>query len=147
MLNKEIFIKRPPLLFTQRLLHLPWFHNKGLSYDLKYLFASLIHSLLSLCLSVFCPSDTRLCGTDTWASSKAASLKCITTEGFFFTTRLSLLPTIPSVCRTLPYAPHPPLKPLSLPLGLFSLCFQFVSGDVLGFTSPVITFSPPRLHS
>lgn len=48
--------------------------------SLALLFAPFTYSFLSFCLSAFCPSDTRLCGTDTWALSKAVSSKCITTE-------------------------------------------------------------------
>lgn len=94
MLNKEIFIKRnidPPSPLLRRvdkrfphLLSSPRFHNNSLSWDFQHLSAPFTHSFLSFCLFVFCPADTKLCGTDTWASSKAVSSKCFTTEAYFF---------------------------------------------------------------
>lgn len=130
MLNKEIFIKRnidPPSPLLRRvdkrfphLLSSPRFHNNSLSWDFQHLSAPFTHSFLSFCLFVFCPADTKLCGTDTWASSKAVSSKCFTTEAYFFPCLffpLSLPPPPTRWCRYLsPSSSH-------------FLCFRFVSGD------------------
>ncbi|XP_038555470.1 fibroblast growth factor (acidic) intracellular binding protein a isoform X1 [Micropterus salmoides] len=90
-------------------------------------------NLLSVCLSVFWPSDIRLCGTDTWASSKAVSSKCIMTEAF-------------SLCRFFPCFVfclfHPAEAFLLAPPFVLSL-FRLISGDEFCLLSPIIAFSLP----
>lgn len=81
-----------------------------MSWELQYPFASFTYSLFSLFL-FFYPSDIRLCGTDTWVSSKAVSSKCTTTEGISsrLTTRLpTLLP--PWFVLYTPPSPRPPRR-------------------------------------
>lgn len=138
MLNKEIFIKKepPPItLNVQRMPHLARFHNNSLSKDLQYPFALFTYSLLSFCLSVFCPSDTRLCGTDTWASSKAVSSKCITTEAVSFSSLPLFSPLFPQFVAV--------IFALQLVLALFSIRQRWC----IGLLKPHYHFLPPGLHS
>lgn len=136
-LDKEIFIKKTP---SHHPLHKDCFICPNFTIGVccntqSASSALLINSALTFSsLLLLSPSGTRLCGTDTWASSKAASLKCITTEGFFITAGWTIahLHAISSVSSTAGAAVSPPPPAVSS-----CLCFQQDGGDAPGLTSPI----------
>lgn len=118
MLNKEIFMKRnidppPSFLRVDKDCLIYSFHRDftiTVCHKTSSTFMLRLLTLCSLSVSVFYPSDIRLCGTDTWVSSRAVSSKCITTEMFW----LALL---------FPFPQTSPVLFLALCFVLFLICF------------------------
>lgn len=108
------------------------------SYSIPLLHLLTVYSFYS---SFFCPSDIRLCGTVTWASSKAVSSKCIMTKAF--SSRLASLLPSRSFSRFVFYPPpHPGRSCYVSPLDC-AFSVHFISGDEFGFSIPMIAFCSP----
>lgn len=143
MLNKEIFIKRtPPPHYTEctKIASFTQISQQRFVIRLTVPLCS-IHLQFALFLSLcFLPLRHQV----VWDRYMGVIKSCIFKMYHDWSVFLRGLPPSSPLFTLGLFSVCPPLlKPLYLPFRLSFLCFQFISSDVLGFSSPIITFSLP----